>query len=427
MFKALRNKFLAINLVSTIILMVVAFVSIYFITYKDVYKNIDFEVHRILNMNRLPFENNERVLPKNDSLDRNFPREDDLNNNIIKEPLPFFQVIVDENIEIIKVFSVFKLEELFYEGIIKEIDISNMGKGYVKYGNKKWAYIIKPEYENYKIVFLDITASHKVLLSLVYTFVFVGFVMVFIIFLVSKYYADKAIIPIKEAFEKQKQFISDASHELKTPLAIINTNVDVVLSNSNENVESQEKWLNYIKLEIERMSKLLNNLLYLAKMDNSKEDIAISKINISNIIKDTVVLMEAMIYEKKIILEQALADNLYIKGNQEMIRQIIIILLDNSIKYIGGSRKIRIGAYNKNNRIIFEIENTSEKIDEKQINRIFDRFYRIDEARSSEYGGYGLGLSIAKSIVNEHKGKIFATCEDENHFKITLEFNACQN
>lgn len=167
--------------------------------------------------------------------------------------------------------------------------------GFFKYDNSYWAFKLVQSDNGYKMALVDITNNVSVLTNFVYAFLAVSFFSLIIIFIFSRYFANKAIQPIKDAFDKQKNFISDASHELKTPLTIINTNIDYILSNKEETIENQEKWLNYIKSEGIRMSKLTNDLLYLAKVDNFEKSTIHNIFNLSETIENSILPMEAII------------------------------------------------------------------------------------------------------------------------------------
>lgn len=213
---------------------------------------------------------------------------------------------------------------------------------------------------------------------------------------------------MKEAFDKQKQFIADASHELKTPLTIINTNADVLLSNSDDTIHNQSKWLHYIKSETERMTSLTNDLLYLTEMDDSRSTMIYSKFNLSEAVENIILTMEAIIFEKRISLEYDIEPNLTVMGNSEQIKQVIMILLDNAVKYTNSKGSVTLSLKKQHNDMVLSVTNTGEGIAPEHLARIFDRFYRTNASRARKQGGYGLGLAIAKSIVEQHKGKIYA-------------------
>ena len=172
--------------------------------------------------------------------------------------------------------------------------------------------------------------------------------MLIVIYFLSRYFANRSIAPVREAFEKQeKQFIGDASHELKTPLAIINTNADVLLANQEDTIANQAKWLHYIKLETERMTGLTNDLLYLTQMDDSRSTMIHAKFNMSDAVESIILPMDAVIFEKNISLDYNIEPNLTVHGNIEQIKQIILILLDNAVKYSGPKGAVNVTLQNR--------------------------------------------------------------------------------
>jgi signal transduction histidine kinase len=395
MFKDLRNKFLILNLVIISVMMLGSFSSIYLITYNNVQRGIDAELHKLSE-----FKIKSGQGPKD--LHYNF------NNN---EPAPersvSFSLITDTKGVIINSFSVFDMDNDFYE-TAKNIALSkSKDRGNFKLDDNNWAFIKESYIDGYRIVFLDITSRISILTNLVYTFLIVAFVMLIIIFFISRFFANKSIKPIKEAFDKQKQFIEDASHELKTPLAVINTNVDVLL-NENDNMNTQSKWLYYIKSEVQRMTKLTNDLLYLTQIDSSDIKMFFSDFDLSETVENVILTMEAVIFENNILLDYDIEPNLLIHGNNEQIKQVIIILLDNALKYTNPNDKVYVTLKKYNNNIVLSVTNSGKGIPEEYIDKLFDRFYRVDKSRSRNSGGYGLGLAIAKSIIKQHGGKISA-------------------
>lgn len=248
----------------------------------------------------------------------------------------------------------------------------------------------------------------NMLFQLLKTLVLIGFISLIVLLFISIYLTNKSIVPIKETFEKQKQFIADASHELKTPLAIIKTNTSLVLSHPDDTIKNQSKWINYINLQTDRMSELISEMLSLAKMDTAENKLPLSPINISKIVESMILMFDAVIYENNIELETNISKNLFINGNKESLKKLFSIIMDNAIKHTNKNGNITVSLFSDKNKVKMIIRNTGEGIEPEHLERIFERFYRVDSSRDRETGGYGLGLSIASSIVKQHKGKIYA-------------------
>ena len=216
------------------------------------------------------------------------------------------------------------------------------------------------------------------------------------------------IKPALESFNKQKQFVEDASHELKTPLAIIMANVENLDVNDENN-----KWIYNIKSEADRMNKLIMQLLDLAKIENKKqEEYEIE--NLSKIIEKTVLTFESLTFEKNIELETNIQENINFKCNSDDIKQLMTILIDNAIKHsYEENGKIIVDLFKDKNDIILKVSNKGEPIPKEDEEKIFERFYKRDDSRNRDTNNYGLGLAIAKSIVSHYNGSITARSEKE--------------
>ena len=286
---------------------------------------------------------------------------------------------------------------------------SKKDRGKISIDKNKYRYLLKynPPKNNYSRVFLDRTLEISTINRLLFIFIIITGIGLIFIFFISILLANWTIKPVAKAWDQQKQFIADASHELKTPLTVISTNTDVILSNSNDTVESQSKWLNYIKNETIRMTKLVNSLLYIAKYDANETKILLKKINLSNIISSICLQYEPLIYENNKKLITNIDNNITIMGDEDKIKQLLNILMDNALKYSLNNGIIKISLKkNKQSNVYITVSNSSETINKEQLNKIFDRFFRIDSSRNRKTGGSGLGLNIAKSIVEIHKGSI---------------------
>jgi two-component system sensor histidine kinase CiaH len=404
MFSKLRNRFLIANLVIISFIMLLAFAAIYTITYQNVQRDIDMELHKVSDFYLKPGGKKGEPRPDGDHP----PKESKVNTNLSPERSVSFLLQTDAQWKITATSSRFDMDTDFYDLAIKKAAFNNSDNGQFNLDGNTWAYIMQKNETGNSVVYLDVTAQQNILKNLVYTFSIVGLVMLIVIFFTSRFFANRSIAPVREAFNKQKQFIADASHELKTPLAVINTNADVLLSNSEDTIQNQSKWLHRIKSETERMKTLTNDLLYLTEMDDSRASMIFTNFNVSESVESVILTMEAVMFEKNISLNYEIEPNLTLHGNSEQIKQVVMILLDNAIKYTNPKGTISLIFKKRHNDYLLKVTNTGEGISPQHLERIFDRFYRADPSRSRKHGGYGLGLAIAKSIVEQHKGKLYA-------------------
>ena len=228
----------------------------------------------------------------------------------------------------------------------------------------------------------------------------------FLIYIIARKIAITIVEPVEESFNKQKQFVSDASHELKTPLAVIEANADVLQTKVGES-----KWITYIQKEIQSMNKLVNDLLTLARMENTNSA-NIQKFDLSKEVQMSVAVFESMIYEKDIKLETNINEGILFNGDKEDIKHIVSIILDNAIKHTEKEGKIIVNVQKEKSDVKIEIKNQGEPIPEEEQEKIFERFYRVDKSRNRNEKRYGLGLSIAKGLVEKYNGTIKATSSD---------------
>lgn len=397
-------------------MMIIAFTSIYLVTLSSVRKDINDELGRVASMG-----GKQDLGPAQNK----FKQRDD-NLRPMQEHSVTFTIMIDSNGEIQNVLTNLDKESSFYEEAKNKALANITGKGSCIIEDNDWMYIVMPHDGGKKLVFLNISSQQGILTNLVYTFSGVAVIMLIVIFFISGFFADRSIKPVKEAYDKQKQFVADASHELKTPLTVINTNVDVLLSNEDDNIRTHSKWLHYIKSEVERMTKLTNDLLYLTQVDYSEKKMIFSNLDFSETVENVILTMEAAIYEHNITFNYDIDPGLTVYGNSEQLQQVTMILLDNALKYTNKKGKIDVSLKKAHNSIVFSITNTGEGIGKEHLDKIFDRFYRTDKSRARESGGYGLGLSIAKAIVEQHKGRIYAksTVNESTTFTFELPLGA---
>lgn len=269
------------------------------------------------------------------------------------------------------------------------------------------------------IVFLDFQQDRIQTMVLATISTFVSFCSVFVLLFLVHWLSKKAIKPIELSIIKQKQFITDASHELKTPLSIISADVEVM-----ELCQGGNEWLTSIKNQTVRMNHLVKNMVELSKLHELQDDSVKELFNITEAVLDTASNFEAVAKIKEKDYAYSAVSDLKYYGNEADIRQLVAILCDNAIKYTNEKGSIRLTLYKAGKNIVIEITNSCDKIDNATVERMFDRFYRADSsrARDNKTGGYGIGLSIAKAIVEKHKGKIRAYTTGEHFvtFKVVL-------
>ena len=256
--------------------------------------------------------------------------------------------------------------------------------------------------------------------SLVSILCLVGVVAFCVIVCISVLVAAKIVRPVENAWDRQKNFIADASHELKTPLTVISANIDVIRANPEDKIETQSKWFGYIDAEISDMQKLINDMLVLAKYDSKVDTDILSRVNLSDVVEEAGLVSESRAIEAGIEMDFRITDDIYIKGEERRLKQVVMILLDNALKNTPQGGRIILSLARMKNEAVIVCHNTGEGIVQKDLKSIFNRFYRADASRTRQSGGSGLGLAIAKSIVDSHRGKIYAESDGKTFAKFVV-------
>lgn len=244
----------------------------------------------------------------------------------------------------------------------------------------------------------SVQTIHRTIITVV-----VILVLVFLSSIILSYIAMK---PIKRAWQRQLDFTADASHELRTPLAIIRSNLEIVMDNRDEMVKDQEKWLDNIQKETNRMTKLVDDLLTLSRADSNEAQLCMTEFSLNNIIEDRLAAFHSLASQHGITLESNVAPDVLLQGDEQRITQLFTILLDNAIKYMGRPGTIRIEAACAGQHVQITFSDDGVGIPKEDVPGVFTRFYRVDKSRTGQRGGSGLGLAIAKWIVEAHGGKI---------------------
>ena len=261
------------------------------------------------------------------------------------------------------------------------------------------------------LVFADMSSEIATLDHLMKTSFLIGGVAFFIFLLISIGLSKWVVRPVENAFRQQRQFIADASHELKTPLAVIMTNVQI-MKDSTEDEESKGIFCERILTMSNQMKNLVEEMLELAHTENTEKGRTLEKVDLGRIVENAVLPFEPIFFENGLQLQTDIGKECYIKGDETQIAHLIEILLDNAGKYSKEDGRIQVNlSASGRHHYMLSVANDGDPIEKEKLDKLFDRFYRVDEARNS-HGSYGLGLAIAKKIVENHGGKIWMESED---------------
>lgn len=282
---------------------------------------------------------------------------------------------------------------------------------------ENYRFVVYSEELATRIIFLDCARklydSHRFLLSSIWMAV-IGYIVFFVVIL---FFSGKILKPVTESYKKQKRFITDAGHEIKTPLAIIKADTEVLEMEYGEN-----EWIDAIQMQIQRLSALTADLVYLSRMEEADNAMPMIDFPFSDVVSETALSFQALAQTQNKTFVCNIPPMLSYVGNEKAIRQLVNILMDNAMKYSPEGGFLSLTVKKAGRQLCLSVLNTTqEPITKENLNHLFDRFYRTDSSRNSSTGGYGIGLSVAQAIVSAHNGKISAASKDGQSLEISIQ------
>ena len=413
MIYRLQKRFILISTVAVLTVTALMFGVILALNISSMNRNMDILADRVSEGGgRFPGSSMEKP-----PMDNKIPPKNEPNFEFITPETPFstrhFTVFFDKNgkVEETHTESIYAIDEETAIEYAKKVTNSDNKRGWIS----NYRYKVFTTGFGKGVVFVDGSMSRSALMqsTTIAGVVLLGCaaLVLILIFLLSK----KAVKPIAESYEKQKQFVTDANHELKTPLTLILANLDIAEVELGKN-----EWLDDIRSEGHRMTELVNQLVALSRMDEDGHKMNVTEVTFGELVADTVAEFEPLAKERGKALTASVDKEITYLGDEALLHRLVGILMDNAIKYCDNGGEISV-ILRRGRRIVLTVENTYAAVGEIELNRLFDRFYRADKARKF-MGGYGVGLSMAKAIVENHKGEITAYKKDNTHigFKVVL-------
>ncbi len=405
MIKRLRMKLIAASMISLLAVLLVIESIVGVLNYRKIVGETD----RILEVLQ---ENNGKFPPK-------FQEGKKDGRPFLSPELPYesryFSVLLDLEGEAVfadtgRIAAVDTADAIAYAQAIWE---KQSVRGFIDH----YRYFVSVSETEARIIFLDCRRQLDNFQNLLLTAVGVTVLGLSAVLILLIYLSARIVKPFSDNYEKQKRFITDAGHELKTPLTIIDADTEILEMDYGEN-----EWLKDIQGQTKRLADLTNALVLLSRMEESQKKEMEVEFLLSDLVEEVFQTFQApaRIQEKK--LTGRIVPLLSMKGDEKAIRGLITILLDNALKYSDEKGEITVTLERQKNRVRLTVWNTAEHISKEQITHLFDRFYRTDASRNSQTGGYGLGLSIAAATAAAHRAKITAETEDEKSLRITVLF-----
>ena len=409
MIKKLKKKFIILATVSTVILMTLLVGIMNIVNYSSVIKEAD----AVLSMLSQPPFGNQEEKPGKPPQDM----EDFIPHGMSPE-VPYesryFTAMVSKNGTIKETdFSrIISVDEESVTDYIQKAVESKSNRDFIG----QFRYAKQTDNKVTRLIFLDCGRKLDSFRTFMWTSIAVGLLGCIIVFVVFIFAAGRIVRPIAESYEKQKRFITDAGHEIKTPLTIIGANLDLLESDFGDNESFSD-----ICKQTKRLGELTGDLVYLSKMEEAENSLVKIEFPVSDLVGETAGQFRSVAAAQGKEFRVQVEPNLTMYGSPDAVKQLITILLDNAMKYSPNGGIVTFDMYSRKKMLLISAFNTAmTPVSSENLSRLFDRFYRTDDSRNSETGGHGIGLSIAQAITSAHQGKIIAETVNGSDFKITV-------
>ena len=472
MIKKLKRRFIALAMASLIALIGVIVAGMNLINYNTVISEADQKLSALsVNGGMLPFFDDEsfgrwsspdryltdddRDYDDYDDIDAStrddffsFGRREPFSSRDEAEETRFFSVLItgEETVLRANTDRIYAVDD----SAAGEYAIAALEQGTSNGFINQYRYAVTSEGSLTRITFLDCTSALSSFRQFLYASIIMSVAGLIIIFGIICYFAGRIVKPVAESYEKQKRFITDAGHEIKTPLAIIKANLDVMrmdledigaagesgIGSDNEELKafssvvsesstSLNESLDDIGGQVDRLASLTNDLVYLSRMEEGGNALTMTEIPVSDIVTETADSFSALAAERKKTLDIAVTPMLSMQGSSKEIEKLVSILTENALKYSPEDDTVHVGLRKEGKNVVLEVRNTAATpLSDEDLAHVFERFYRSDKSRNSASGGHGIGLSMASAIVTAHGGKIRARSGDGSEFIVTATLPA---
>ena len=451
MIKKLKIRFIVLAMVSLAVLLSVIVAGMNIVNYRKVVADADTKI-MVLEQNSIrimledilnPFGNFDDDADSGYDNDRDFfghrgPGGHSMTRDEAEESR-FFMVTFDESGNVLQTYTdrISAVDADEAAGYAEKVLASGKGRGFVG----DFRYAVTESVSGSMITFLDCgrtLGSFRAFLGASILMSLIGLIAIFFVIL---YFAGRIVRPVAESYEKQKRFITDAGHEIKTPLAIIKANIDLMdmeLDNKRINKGELRENLGDINDQVDRLTGLTNDLVYLSRMEEADNSLVMTDVPLSDIVSETVSSFESLAWENGKAISGDISEDVTVKGSTKELEKLLSILLENAVKYSVSLRvtdcaeeedgmpvppEINVALRKEGKNAVLEVANDTEnELTNEQLSHVFERFYRMDSSRNPQTGGHGIGLSMANAIVNAHGGHISARTTNGHDFIVTATF-----